>query len=411
MAKKIFLVDLDLSQNQLVNPKMHSLATAPGSPVEGQVYFNTGDKILYVYDGTSWVDAMQQDTSSTVALSTGTVTSTTYGIDSNGSSDDVIIASATGSASGVMSSAKFNEVEANNAKVSDVNHNVSTNLSEGTTTNTTVNVNSSDGSNATLAAASTTRAGLLSKAKFDNIIVNNAKVSNIAHPLVESAVPSGAVFTDTETTTSISLSANILTYTDEDGSDTDLDLSLYLDDTNLARLTGGTLNGATGLATFTRDDSSTFTIDMSAFLDAITLNNTLTSTSTTEGLTANMGKTLKGLVDLKAPIASPSFTGNPTAPTPSTGDNDTSVATTAFVKSQNYSTTTGTVKKIQVDCAASTSTTVTHSLGQYVNVNVYKKLTPFNEVTAQITSVNATTAVVTFNVAPTAGEFVIVVQG
>lgn len=33
----------------------------------------------------------------------------------------------------------------------------------------------------------------------------------------------------------------------------------------------------------------------------------------------------------KAPLASPVFTGNPTAPTPTAGDNDTSVATTAFV--------------------------------------------------------------------------------
>jgi len=32
-----------------------------------------------------------------------------------------------------------------------------------------------------------------------------------------------------------------------------------------------------------------------------------------------------------APLASPALTGNPTAPTPSTGDNDTSIATTAFV--------------------------------------------------------------------------------
>jgi hypothetical protein len=35
---------------------------------------------------------------------------------------------------------------------------------------------------------------------------------------------------------------------------------------------------------------------------------------------------------LLAPLASPAFTGNPTAPTPSVGDNDTSVATTAFVQ-------------------------------------------------------------------------------
>lgn len=39
-----------------------------------------------------------------------------------------------------------------------------------------------------------------------------------------------------------------------------------------------------------------------------------------------------------APIASPIFTGDPTAPTPATGDNDTSVATTAFVKAQAYAT-------------------------------------------------------------------------
>jgi hypothetical protein len=34
----------------------------------------------------------------------------------------------------------------------------------------------------------------------------------------------------------------------------------------------------------------------------------------------------------KAPLASPVFTGDPTAPTPATGDNDTSIATTAFVQ-------------------------------------------------------------------------------
>lgn len=33
----------------------------------------------------------------------------------------------------------------------------------------------------------------------------------------------------------------------------------------------------------------------------------------------------------RAPVASPTFTGNPTAPTPTAGDNDTSIATTAFV--------------------------------------------------------------------------------
>jgi hypothetical protein len=40
----------------------------------------------------------------------------------------------------------------------------------------------------------------------------------------------------------------------------------------------------------------------------------------------------------RAPLASPAFTGNPTAPTPTVGDNDTSIATTAFVNAQGYGT-------------------------------------------------------------------------
>lgn len=43
---------------------------------------------------------------------------------------------------------------------------------------------------------------------------------------------------------------------------------------------------------------------------------------------------LVGPADLTpyAPLASPTFTGDPKAPTPTAGDNDTSIATTAFVK-------------------------------------------------------------------------------
>ena len=54
-------------------------------------------------------------------------------------------------------------------------------------------------------------------------------------------------------------------------------------------------------------------------------------TNTTEFVTS---KTLNDSAQLasKAPLASPVFTGNPTAPTPAVNDNDTSIATTAFVQ-------------------------------------------------------------------------------
>jgi hypothetical protein len=49
---------------------------------------------------------------------------------------------------------------------------------------------------------------------------------------------------------------------------------------------------------------------------------------------------LTAALALKAPLASPVFTGDPQAPTPATADNDTSIATTAFVKVQGYATAT-----------------------------------------------------------------------
>jgi hypothetical protein len=47
------------------------------------------------------------------------------------------------------------------------------------------------------------------------------------------------------------------------------------------------------------------------------------------------------------------LTGTPTAPTPATGDNSTKLATTAFVKAQGYSTTTGTVTSIGLSLPSS----------------------------------------------------------
>lgn len=55
MAKK-FLTNLDLTKNQIVNVALHNLASAPGTPVQGQVYFNTTDKKIYYWDSTAWID-------------------------------------------------------------------------------------------------------------------------------------------------------------------------------------------------------------------------------------------------------------------------------------------------------------------------------------------------------------------
>jgi hypothetical protein len=53
MAKK-FLTAIDLGKCELLNASIHNLATAPGSPGDGQIYFNTGDGQMYYYNGSSW---------------------------------------------------------------------------------------------------------------------------------------------------------------------------------------------------------------------------------------------------------------------------------------------------------------------------------------------------------------------
>ncbi|MHA0482123.1 tail fiber protein, partial [Escherichia coli] len=46
----------------------------------------------------------------------------------------------------------------------------------------------------------------------------------------------------------------------------------------------------------------------------------------------NFSTTINNSLALKAPLASPAFTGTPTAPTASQGTNSTQIANTAFVK-------------------------------------------------------------------------------
>lgn len=57
---KLVVTDLNFNQNEIQNAVEQNLATAPMNPKEGQKYWNTAQKKLFIYDGTQWVDATNQ---------------------------------------------------------------------------------------------------------------------------------------------------------------------------------------------------------------------------------------------------------------------------------------------------------------------------------------------------------------
>lgn len=71
MARK-FLTDLNLNKNELQNAKVQNLSSNPSTPEEGQIYFNSTDKKLYIWDGSSWVDLTASGAGTTLSGLTDT---------------------------------------------------------------------------------------------------------------------------------------------------------------------------------------------------------------------------------------------------------------------------------------------------------------------------------------------------
>ena len=304
------------------------------------------------------------------------------------------------------------DIAQNASDIAALDTNVSTNITIDQTGASQVIVESSDGTDGTITAATTSVAGVMTSA-------DKTKLDGIA---------AGAQVNVDDVVTSLALASNILTYTDEEGTDTDIDLSLYLDDSNLARLTSGSIDGSTGIATFTRDDASTFTIDMSAFLDAITLNNTLTSTSTTEGLTAAQGKVLKDLIDTINTNNTGTNTGDEVAATTTTqgiielatqAEVNAGTDTTRAITPSRLRSTLGITASLTTTLTFSgtigngtlTSIPVTHSIGnQFVQASVYDVSTT-DKVECEIELTSASVTTFKFNVAPTTNQYRVVITG
>ena len=50
----LFLTNINLNKNELQNAVIQNLSADPASPRTGQIYYNTNDKVLKQFNGTTW---------------------------------------------------------------------------------------------------------------------------------------------------------------------------------------------------------------------------------------------------------------------------------------------------------------------------------------------------------------------
>jgi hypothetical protein len=150
-----------------------------------------------------------------------------------------------------------------------------------------------------------------------------AKDSKLGTPIADAFKMVNDNFNELYAEPSISLVGNILTLTRPDDSTSTVDLAPYLDEDARA-ISSGTIDGF-GIVTFTRDDATTFTLDLSSLLDNTNL---VTSVAGKTGVvtlvkgdvglgnvdnTSDANKPIstatQTALDLKANLASPTFTG------------------------------------------------------------------------------------------------------
>lgn len=126
MSKKV-LTDLNLNQNELQNATIQNLASAPASPVAGQVYYNTATNKYMGYNGSAWVDLSNQgevytfsngltkDGSNNVTLdvaTSSTIGGVIVGTNIDVSNGTISVASASTSGKGVIEIATDTEASA-----------------------------------------------------------------------------------------------------------------------------------------------------------------------------------------------------------------------------------------------------------------------------------------------------------
>lgn len=456
MARK-FLVSLDLNKNELQNARIQNLSSAPSSPVEGQIYFNTVDKIVYFYDGTNWISTsgsleVIQDAIGAY-VSGGTGLTATYSDSTGTTTIDLDNTAVTAGSYGSTTKIPTFTVDAQGRLTAAGEANVATNLSIAGDTGTdtvdlltdTLTVSGGEGidvavTNNTITVsaedATSSNKGVASFDSTDFTVTSGAVTLNAerVQDIVGSQLTAGEgidLTYDDANSGSLTIDAEIATTTNRgvasfaDADFTVTDGAVSIKNVNLATQTTGnyiaTIAGTSNeievsgsgsensAVTIGLPDSVTITSDLTVGGN-LTVNGTLTSLNT-EQVT----------IEDNVVVLNSNVTGSPAANAGLEVERGTSTNTsiiwnetddkwTLTNNGSNYHAITR--KYVETLSTSETSYTVTHNLGSSdVLVQVSEVASPYSKVETDVELTSDSAVTIKFAAAPSSGAYKVVVIG
>jgi len=455
MARK-FLVSLDLNKNELQNARIQNLSTAPSSPVEGQIYFNTVDKIVYFFDGTTWIptsgslEVIQDAIGAYVSGGTGLTATYT---DSTGTTViDLDNTAVTPGSYGSTTAIPTFTVDAQGRLTAAGTVNVATNLSIAGDTGTdtvdlltdTLTVSGGEGidvavtNNTITVSAEDATSSNKGVASFDAtdftvaagaVTLNAERVQDIVSSQIVAGEGIDVSYDDTAGT--LTVDAEIATTTNRgvasfaDADFTVTDGAVSIKNVNLATQTTGnyiaTIAGTANEITVSGSGSENSAVTIGLPDDVTITGNLLVGGNlNVTGTVNSVNTTQVNIVDNKINLNT-DFTGAPVADAGirvergSETDveilwNESSDKWTVTNDGTNYHAITR--KYVETLNSVATSYTVTHNLGSTdVLVQVSQAASPYAKVETDVELTSASAVTIKFAVAPASGEYKVVVIG